>query len=107
MRGGVATQVKMPKHISFKSYRKALAAPEFVITDFGKFDRPAYLHLAFQAQHQFKVHNALSEVCLSDLLQAAHGFFPRPGHREDAAGLIELVKKLNDAQVCVSVCRRL
>lgn len=32
----------------------ALAEPDFVVTDFGKFDRPAQLHLAFQALHDFQ-----------------------------------------------------
>ncbi len=40
--------------------------PDFLIADFGKFDRPAYLHLAFQALHHFK---------------SAKGHLPRPGNQ--------------------------
>ena len=41
-----------------KSFEESLKEPEFVVTDFGKFDRPAQLHVAFQALHQFvKKHN--------------------------------------------------
>lgn len=31
-----------------KSIKKALQEPEFLTTDFAKFDRPALLHLGFQ-----------------------------------------------------------
>lgn len=30
-----------------------MAAPEFVMTDFAKFDRPGQLHVAFQAYHKY------------------------------------------------------
>jgi len=36
-----------------KSIKNALAAPEYVITDFAKFDRPGQLHVAFQAYHKY------------------------------------------------------
>ena len=39
-------QVKQPKTLSFLPLREALAKPEFLVTDFAKFDRPALLHLA-------------------------------------------------------------
>uniref|UniRef100_A0A8C5NCS9 E1 ubiquitin-activating enzyme n=1 Tax=Gouania willdenowi TaxID=441366 RepID=A0A8C5NCS9_GOUWI len=61
IRGGIVTQVKMPKKISFKSFSSSMAEPEFVMTDFAKFDRPGQLHLGFQAIHAFqKKHNRLS-----------------------------------------------
>lgn len=53
VRGGVATQVKMPVTVEFKSLRDALKEPEFVMTDFAKFDRPGQLHVAFTALHKF------------------------------------------------------
>ncbi|KAH9938241.1 ubiquitin activating enzyme [Fomitopsis serialis] len=46
--GGIFTQVKMPKIFEFKSLRTSLKEPEFFITDFAKFDRPASLHAGFQ-----------------------------------------------------------
>lgn len=53
VRGGVVTQVKMPKILSFLPLEKALDKPEFLISDFGKFDYPEQLHLAFQTLHEF------------------------------------------------------
>lgn len=47
--GGVATQVKMPKTISFKPLAQATEEPEFLISDFAKLDSPATLHVAFNA----------------------------------------------------------
>lgn len=35
-----------------KSIKKALHDPEFLVTDFAKFDRPAQLHLGFQVNRQ-------------------------------------------------------
>lgn len=66
IRGGIVSQVKVPKKISFKSLLASLAEPNFVMTDFAKFSRPAQLHIGFQALHQF---------C------AQHGRAPRP-HNE-------------------------
>ena len=52
VRGGIVQQVKMPKKVSFKPLEAALNEPEFVLTDFAKFDRPAVFHIAFQALHK-------------------------------------------------------
>lgn len=46
-----------------KSLLASLAEPDFVMTDFAKYSRPAQLHIGFQALHQF---------C------AQHGRPPRP-----------------------------
>lgn len=54
-RGGMYQQVKMPKIIDFKSFTPALKDPEFIMSDFAKFDRPQQLHLGFQALHAFQV----------------------------------------------------
>ena len=53
--------------------------PEFLISDFAKFDRPAQLHLAFQAIDHFL---------------AAKSHLPRPQHAGDAAEVVALTKKL-------------
>lgn len=53
IRGGVATQVKMPEKVHFKSLREALNNPEFLMTDFAKFERPGQLHVAYMALHKF------------------------------------------------------
>lgn len=43
-----------------KSISSSMAEPEFVLTDFAKFDRPGQLHVGFQAIHAFqKKHNHL------------------------------------------------
>jgi len=53
IKGGIATQVKMPVTVSFKSLRESIKCPEFLISDFGKFDRPQQLHIAFQTLDAF------------------------------------------------------
>ncbi|ETW83841.1 hypothetical protein HETIRDRAFT_34260 [Heterobasidion irregulare TC 32-1] len=78
--GGIFTQVKMPKIFEFKSLRESLKTPEFFVTDFAKFDRPATLHAGFQAVWQFKSHNQR---------------FPRPRNNEDAAVVVSLAKKID------------
>ena len=79
-RGGVATQVNMPKKINFKSFKDAVADPEFIMSDFAKLDRPPQLHLAFQGVHMFKQKN---------------NRFPKPWNEEDAEELLSTVKELN------------
>uniref|UniRef100_A0A7N5ZRY3 E1 ubiquitin-activating enzyme n=1 Tax=Anabas testudineus TaxID=64144 RepID=A0A7N5ZRY3_ANATE len=60
VRGGIVSQVKMPKKISFKSISSSMDEPEFVMTDFAKFESPGQLHVGFQAIHAFqKKHNRL------------------------------------------------
>ncbi|KAI0732993.1 ubiquitin activating enzyme [Fomitopsis betulina] len=79
-RGGIFTQVKMPKIFQFKSLRASLKEPELFITDFAKFDRPTSLHAGFQALSEF---------------QAQEQRLPRPRNAEDAAKVIALAKKLD------------
>eukprot|EP00249_Psilotum_nudum_P022864 c28665_g1_i1 orf=405-3575(+) len=81
-RGGIVTQAKQPKILSFKSLKEALSNPgEFLLSDFSKFDRPPLLHLAFQAL---------------DLFNAKFGHLPVPGSDEDTCKLISLAKVIND-----------
>jgi ubiquitin-activating enzyme E1 len=75
--GGVATQVKMPMTINFKSFREALADPEFVLTDFSKSERPAILHAAFSALHEFVKTNER---------------MPKPWNEADASALVSLAE---------------
>lgn len=72
-RGGLFQQVKMPKIMEFKSIATALKDPEFVISDFAKFDRPQQLHIGFQALHAFA---------------QSHGRLPKPMNKVDAAALV-------------------
>ncbi|CDH55984.1 poly rna transport protein [Lichtheimia corymbifera JMRC:FSU:9682] len=77
--GGIFAQVKMPKYVDFLSYKEALAKPEFLISDFAKFDRPMQLHLAFQALQQFVEKNQR---------------YPKPRNEQDAVEVLELTKAL-------------
>lgn len=70
VRGGIVTQVKMPAQTKFKSLRDSLHEPDFMITDFAKFERPSQLHIAFQALHRFV---------------EAEGRQPAPANADDAA----------------------
>ena len=74
-RGGLYTQVKMPKFIDFEPLSKQLKTPELMMSDFAKFDRPQQLHLGFQALHAFA--------------DSHKGEFPRPHNDEDAAEVLK------------------
>lgn len=80
VRGGVVTQVKMPKKIHFKPLPEALNEPEFLMTDFGKFERPAQLHLAFRAL---------------DAFVKKDGAPPKSWSRSDSKAFVEVAKELN------------
>ncbi|KAF8463469.1 hypothetical protein BDZ91DRAFT_698380 [Kalaharituber pfeilii] len=80
VRGGLFTQVKMPKVMNFKPLAERLRKPEFLITDYAKFDRPMQLHVGFQALHKFTgKHN---------------GQLPRPMNEGDAVQFLEEAKKI-------------
>eukprot|EP00842_Homolaphlyctis_polyrhiza_P004144 jgi/Hompol1/4730/HPOL_003853-RA len=78
--GGLFKQVQMPQTFNFKSLRESINAPEYLVSDFAKFDRPAQLHAGFQALHAFK---------------ATHGHLPRPYNVADAQAVFELAKTIN------------
>ncbi|KZT41096.1 ubiquitin activating enzyme [Sistotremastrum suecicum HHB10207 ss-3] len=90
--GGIFQQVKMPKIIQFKSLRESLASPEFFITDFAKFDRPATLHVGFQALSAF---------------QEKNGRLPRPRNPEDASKLVSLASEISPEELSKSVLEEL
>lgn len=81
MRGGIATQVKLPKTLHFKSLKDSLSSPEYLITDFAKFDHPSQLHLGYQALHHYKKNN---------------GTLPRPKNQEDSQKFLSIAKELNE-----------
>lgn len=77
-RGGLYTQVKMPKIMDFEPLSKQLKKPELLMSDFAKFDRPQQLHAGFQALQSFaEQHN---------------GEFPRAHNDEDAAEVLKLAQ---------------
>ncbi|CAA9999901.1 unnamed protein product [Nesidiocoris tenuis] len=73
LRGGVVTQVKMPKKIDFKKMSDSVKEPEFLISDFAKFDHPQQLHVAFAALDNYvKQHGSVprpwDDKCAEDFL---------------------------------------
>ncbi|KAG6032573.1 hypothetical protein E4U41_007206 [Claviceps citrina] len=82
-RGGMYQQVKMPKTINFKPFSAALKEPEFVMSDFAKFDRPQQLHLGFQALQAFQI---------------LKGRLPNPMDDDDAAVVVGAAKKFADEE---------
>lgn len=82
IRGGVVTQVKMPQKVQFKPLAQALDEPNFLITDWGKFDRPAQLHLAFRAL---------------DAWVKKEGRLPNPWSRTDSQSFFQVAQDVNNS----------
>lgn len=80
IKGGLYQQVKMPVKLSFKSLKDQLAEPEYLFSDFAKFDRPPQLHLGFQALHAFQTRH--------------QGNLPAPCNEEDANEVIRYTEEL-------------
>eukprot|EP00736_Rhodelphis_marinus_P008560 Rmarinus@m.25111 len=80
--GGYVHQIKQPVSIDFTPMNEALQHPEFVLSDFAKFERPAQIHLGFEALERFKV---------------AHGRLPRAWNTEDAEELVRIASEFNDS----------
>ena len=81
-RGGLYTQVKMPKIIDFQPLSDQIKNPEHFMSDFAKFDRPQQLHIGFRALHAFAANH--------------HGGLPRPHNEEDATVVIKTAHALAD-----------
>lgn len=90
--GGTFTQVKKPKVIEFKSLAESLKSPEFFVTDFAKFDRPATLHVAFQALWAFFEQNRR---------------FPRPRNLNDAEKVVSIAKTLTSDEIDTKIVQEL
>ncbi len=90
VKGGIATQVKVPVDVAFKPLQSALTDQElFIMTDFGKFDRPAQIHLAYLALHEYRKRN--------------DGKSPRPWSQADADAFVAIAKELNEKYCNVTV----
>lgn len=87
IKGGIFTEVKVPKKISFLSLQESIKNPEFIFSDFAKFDRTHQLHLGFQALDHFKIRH--------------QGNLPRPCNDEDANEVVKLVRDLAVQQTSV------
>jgi ubiquitin-activating enzyme E1 len=81
---GYITQVKRPVTLHFKTYEVALGETPEMLSDFAKFDRPAVLHVAYQALAAYR---------------DAHGDYPSPGDRAAAQAVLDMAKSIN-ADVC-------
>ncbi len=77
--GGIYTQVKMPKTIDFKEFQDSMINPEFLISDYAKFDRPQKLHIGVQAIQAFA--------------QSHNGDLPRPYNAHDATVVVATAKE--------------
>lgn len=78
--GGIATQVKMPRTITFKALEQAEKEPEFLTSDFAKLDHSPTLHVAFSTLQQYI---------------AEHGGTPRPWNEQDAQQFLQMCRALN------------
>lgn len=63
-----------------KSLRESLTQPDFLITDFAKFDRPAALHTGFQALSAFR---------------EKEGRLPMPRNASDAQQVVQLAQEIH------------
>ncbi|KAK5121747.1 E1 ubiquitin-activating protein [Meristemomyces frigidus] len=79
-RGGLYTQVKMPKILDFEPLSTQLKKPELMMSDYAKFDRPAQLHAGVQALHEFAEKHG--------------GELPRAHNDEDAAEVFKLTQDI-------------
>lgn len=88
IRGGIATQVKMPKILNFTPLKDSLKKPEFQITDFSKMDYPEQLHLAFMVLHRYIEEREAEET--------EEKPFPKPWDQEDADEFLNLAKVVKE-----------
>ncbi|KAJ3371127.1 hypothetical protein GGF31_003550 [Allomyces arbusculus] len=78
VRGGIFTQVKMPQTLKFKPLSASIADPEFLMSDFAKFDVPPQLHSAFMALSTFLTKK---------------GRAPAPRNDQEADTIVQLAKE--------------
>ncbi|XP_003746538.1 ubiquitin-like modifier-activating enzyme 1 [Galendromus occidentalis] len=79
VRGGIATQVKKPAVLKFKTMEESLADPKIVDADWAKFEHPTNLHIAFLALDKFR---------------KAKGRYPKAWNDADADELFALAKEV-------------
>eukprot|EP01061_Rhynchopus_euleeides_P014516 TRINITY_DN25124_c0_g3_i1.p1 TRINITY_DN25124_c0_g3~~TRINITY_DN25124_c0_g3_i1.p1 ORF type:complete len:1055 (+),score=516.54 TRINITY_DN25124_c0_g3_i1:80-3166(+) len=81
-RGGYVTRVRQPVKMPFKPLEQAIKEPEFLTTDFAKFDAPNTLHMLFLGLHDF---------------EKAKGHLPAPHNADHAAEVVRLAKEHHKA----------
>lgn len=82
-KGGIFTQVKQSLQLSFESLESQIKNPEFLYSDYAKFDRPKSLHVGFLALHGF---------------YNKHERLPKPHGEEDANEVFQLAKNVKAGQ---------
>lgn len=80
---GEVVGVKVPKSVNFKSLKESIETPEFVMTDFTDFEKPAKLHAMFQAINynhnleefikQVKLHKDVDDVLIKKFYATYQG----------------------------------
>lgn len=81
IRGGIATQVKMPIGLNFNSFSETLLNPKYQAVDY-MVPRQQQLHVAFQALDQFK---------------SLHNRMPTPWNNDDATEFVNIASKVAKA----------
>lgn len=81
VRGGIATQVKMPIGLNFKSFSETLTNPKYQAVDY-MIPRQQQLHVAFQALDQFKT---------------LHDRLPVPWNEDDANEFVNIATNVATA----------
>ena len=87
--GGIVTQVKQPKTLTFKSLREAISSPDtagVLMSDFAKFDRPLQIHFGVQALHMYAAESG--------------GTFPAPSDTTACAKVLADATKLASDAGC-------
>lgn len=79
VRGGIATQVKKPVVMEFKSMKDTLQDPPLVDADWTKFNHPTNMHVAFQALDKFRT---------------SHNAMPKPWNAADADQVFAFAKEI-------------
>jgi len=91
VRGGIATQVKMPVTLHFGSFSETLFNPKFQAVDY-MVPRQQELHVAFQSLDQFK---------------SQHKRLPKPWDENDATEFLNIASKVAEAFKIESFDKRL
>jgi ubiquitin-activating enzyme E1 len=84
-RGGVVSQVKMPKTLNFKSFVESIKDPTYIIADWSKMEHSETLNVAFQALDTFQELNKRA---------------PRPWNSEDHNNLLNICVKIAEEMKC-------
>eukprot|EP01054_Gregarina_sp_Poly1_P002532 Gregarina_sp_Poly_1__2531@NODE_1687_length_3535_cov_160_559689_g1109_i0_p1_GENE_NODE_1687_length_3535_cov_160_559689_g1109_i0NODE_1687_length_3535_cov_160_559689_g1109_i0_p1_ORF_typecomplete_len1058_score184_99ThiF/PF00899_21/5_1e38ThiF/PF00899_21/4_6e68UBA_e1_thiolCys/PF10585_9/2_6e57UBA_e1_thiolCys/PF10585_9/1_1e04E1_FCCH/PF16190_5/2_7e19E1_4HB/PF16191_5/6_8e18E1_4HB/PF16191_5/6_4e02E1_4HB/PF16191_5/1_7e04E1_UFD/PF09358_10/3_7e13Shikimate_DH/PF01488_20/6_2Shikimate_DH/PF01488_20/13Shikimate_DH len=117
-KGGIAKQIKVPKKVSFRSYRDAIEMPiapgEFslITPDLAKFGRSEQLHIGLQALLEFESKNECvpeprdPKAC-DEIFRIAENINNRFKEKGDVEGVIfveQVDRKVTDVITSYSLC---